>query len=177
MKKSLLPLVFLLIVNCGTSKTEKPIKIKIFKNNDVIVNYPNTWVMPGLKRNPYFMPKTIEKNTYQNEIEHVSIFKRSIPVNDSDDIEKILYHYGETINRNEKFKNFRLVKLQSSSKFIYKIESLITYNFISGNYKREEYFYLRNGELGYFKYQMREDLFDFYHDDAMLIINSVQHKK
>lgn len=165
------------MLNCGSSKTEKLIKIKTFKNEHYKVKYPNTWVRFGAIGSAHFMPKTIRKNTFENEIEHVGINKHIIEIDTKDDIEKILYQYGKTIRRNEKLKNFRLIKLDSDPRFIYKIESLITYSFISGVYKREEYFYIKNNKLGYFKYQMREDLFDVYHNDAMLIINSVEHKK
>ena len=177
MKKSLLPLIFLLVVNCGSSKTEKPIRIKTFKNKSVIVNYPSNWVRFGRTGIALFIPKKIQENTYQNEIEHVDVNRATLTIDIKDGIEKALNRYGNSIRKNEKLKNFRLIKLDSNPKFIYKMESLRVYDFTPGTYKREEYFYMKDGRLELYLYQMREDLFDFYHKDAMLIINSVEHKK
>ncbi len=177
MKKSLLPLIFLLIVNCGSSKTEKPIKIKTFENKNLSVNYPSNWVRFGRTGAALFIPKTIQKNTHENEIEHVDVNRITLSIDIKEGIEEILKHYANSTRENVKLKNFRLIKLESNPKFIYKIESLRVYNSKPGTYKREEYFYVKDGKLEFNLYQMREDLFDFYHDDAMLIINSVQHKK
>ena len=176
MKKLILAISFLIVLNCGSTKTEKPVKIKTFETEELTVSYPSSWIKTGGVGYIYFIPKIIKKSTFENEVENVSVNKHFIPINSSDEIERVLKKYANTKTRNELSKSFQLIKLTSSSKFIYKIESLITYNFTSETYKREEYFLKKSGKLEYFTYQMRETLFEKYHDDAMLIINSIQEK-
>lgn len=178
MKILYIPIIFFILFNCGSSNTEtnKSPRIKTFKNQSLIVNYPKSWIKFGGMDYVYFMPKEIRNTTFENEVENVSVNKNQIQIIDLNLIEEVLENYGNTLTRNELKKEFKLVKLNSQSKFIYKMESLVTYNFDETIYKRVEYFYVRNDSLKYYKYQMREDLFDSYLEDALFIINSVEHK-
>ncbi len=179
MKRLLLILSTLFLVNCGSSDlpTEKAAKIKTFKNKNIEAKYPKTWIKFGGLDYVYFMPKKVRDNNFENEVEHVSINKNNIQINSFNQIENVLNKHGNTLTRNQIKKSFELVKLNSQAKFIYKIESFITYNSSPNTYKRVEYFYQNQGMLKYFIYQMREELFDLYHEDALFIINSVHNKK
>nr|WP_321233902.1 hypothetical protein [uncultured Psychroserpens sp.] len=179
MKRLLLILSVMLLVNCGSSdaQTRKTVKIKTFKNEEIVVNYPKTWMEFGGLDHVYFIPKKIRNSTFENEVEHVSVNKNVIPLESTHQIEKVLDKYGSTLTRNQVRKSFELIKMHPDSKFIYKIESLITYRFSQNIYKRVEYFYSLEDRLEYFTYQMRDELYNQYLDDALFIINSVRSKK
>ena len=90
MKTLLLTLSCLLILNCGTSKTEKPVKIKSFQTDELTVSYPNTWVKFGGLGYIYLKPKLL----YQKEVEdgnYILLNKSTLQLKDFDnDIEKAL---------------------------------------------------------------------------------------
>ena len=170
-------IIAFILVSCGSSikSNENFHKVKTYKNEKLIVNYPNNWLKFGALGYIYFIPKEVNASTFENEVEHVSVNKNRILIGHIEQIENALKNHAETLSRNKITGKFEIIKLNSDSKFIYKIESSITYNFSQYIYKRVEYFYMNENNLEYFTYQMREELFNFYLEDALLIINSVQH--
>ncbi|MBT8245790.1 MAG: hypothetical protein HKP48_08010 [Winogradskyella sp.] len=176
MKHKIYVLLALFLIIFSFSKAQNN-KTKIFKNKHLKVEYPKTWFKFGAIGYVYFIPKTIRKNTFENEVEHVSINKNIIPINNGENVENVLKNYSSVLMRNEIKKTFEIVKLESYSKFIYKITSSVIYNSIDEIYKRVEYFFINKDEaLENYRYQMREGLFDKYYDDAMLIINSIEKR-
>jgi hypothetical protein len=102
MKKLLRALSFLVILNCGTSKTKKPVKIKTFQTDELTVNYPNIWVKFGGLGYIYLKTKLL----YKKEVEDGSyiLLNKSAPqLEDFDnDIEKTLNNLANRLSRNEK---------------------------------------------------------------------------
>ena len=174
MKTLLLTLSCLLILSCGTSKTEKPVKIKSFQTDELTVSYPNTWVKFGGLGYIYLKPKLL----YQKEVEdgnYILLNKSTLQLKDFDnDIEKALNNYAPILSRNQTEKYFTLIKIESDSIFVYKIVSTIKYNFRPDTFKRIEFCYKEKNVVKFYTYQMQEDLFNLYLEDAMLIINSVK---
>ena len=73
-------------------------------------------------------------------------------------------------------KSFKISKISNHEKFIYKIESKVDYSLSEDTYKKVEYFFLNGKRLESYRYQMRKELFDKYHDDTMAIINSIEQR-
>lgn len=170
---SLFSILFVLNFGFSQTKKEKKIRIKTIKTDSLIISYPKTWKKFGAIGHIFFTPKIIRRNTFENELEQVSVNKNFISLRSGESIEVTLNKYAETLNRFETKKNFKILKPSSNSKFIYKIESIITYSLNSDSYKKVEYFFKNGTKLESYSYQMREELFDLYFEDAMLIINSI----
>jgi hypothetical protein len=177
MKKIFLTLLCLFSLNFSFSQIDKSVKIKTFKTEKLTVSYPKTWMKIGAQGYVFFQPKKLRKtNNKFNETEYVSVNMNDLKLQARDSIENVLKNHGNSFFRSHKTKSFKLIKLESSSKFIYKMVSIITYKTIPGVYKNEAYYFMNNGHLKFYYYQMRETLFEEYHDDAMLIINSIREK-
>lgn len=176
MKYKIYVLLAFLFIGFGFSQAQK-IKTKTFKNEYLKAEYPKTWFKFGGIGHVYFIPKIIRKNTFENEVEHVSINKNIIPISKGDIIESILQNHCSVLKRNEIKKDFKIIELDSKSKFIYRVESLVIYKSMQETYKRIEYFFINDADnLENYRYQMREDLFDKYYNEAMSIINSVEKR-
>jgi hypothetical protein len=152
------------------------IKIKSYKGEGITVNYPKTWHKFGAIGHVYFIPKIIRRSTFENELEHVSVNKNVIVYDGKISIEKAITNYADILSRNEIDREYKISKIKNKSKFIYKAEYLIGYNFTQIKYKRVEYFFMNQNNLECYRYQMRKELFDKYHDDAMAIINSIEQR-
>lgn len=172
MKNGLSLFLVVLFVGFGYSQT----KLKAFKNSEISLKYPKTWQKFGAMGYVYIMPKIVKRNTFENEVEHVSVNKNVINYDGVQDVKEIISNYSNTLSRNEAEKKFKISKIEGNSKFIYKVEYLIRYNFTETVYKRLEVFFQNGNTLENYRYQMREDLFDKYYDDAMLIINSIEKR-
>lgn len=168
--------VLLVFFFVGFTQAQK-IKTNSFKNDEIKVQYPKTWFKFGAIGHVYFIPKIIRKNTFENEVEHVSVNKNIIRLTKQDSIENVLKSYANVLTKNQIKKDFKIIQSESSSKFIYKIESLINYKSKHKTFKRIEYFFINEEDnLESYRYQMRDDLFDKYYEEAMLIINSIQKR-
>lgn len=167
----------LLIFNCASVKQESNNKIKTFRNEDVVVKYPQTWFKFGGNGYAFFKPYGAKIREDNEDGNYLLVNKSSILLEtSSDDIELLLYNHANTQKRHETDKEFKIIKLNSGTRFDYKIEYEINYYYHSKSYKREEYFSKIKNELRYISYQMTEDLFNVYHNEALFIINSVKYK-
>lgn len=175
MKKILLiTLLFLSFNSCKAQKNS--IKLKTIDNNHFKLKYPNSWVKFGAFGHVNLTPKKIKKAFPEDEKNYISVNKNLIYAEKFVGIEKTLDVHGSNLFRSEKSKKHTLVKINNHSLYIYKIESTFQYLNDTNNYKRVEFFYTTNGRLDYIRFQMREDLFDNYFEEAMLIINSFEPK-
>ena len=175
MKKALqLIIVTLLISGCSSSKIGS--KLKTLNTKEFTVNYPNTWVKFGAYGYFYFTPKVIKKDSPEDELNNLSLNRNILNVEKSESIETAIANHGNTLRFHEKSRKGKLYKIKEESKFIYKTESTIEYNNFDGKYKSVEYFYLLNDEVNFITFQMKENIFDKYFNDAMIIINSFNPK-
>ena len=157
-------------------KKDKNFKTKTFKTDSIQISYPKKWRKSGAHGYIFFRPKGINRNSYEDELEHVSVNKNFIPLHSKQNIEYLLNRYAEKIYRFEVNKSFKISKISNHEKFIYKIESKVDYSLSEDTYKKVEYFFLNGKRLESYRYQIRKELFDKYHDDAMAIINSIERR-
>ena len=154
----------------------KNFKLKKFKTKEFRLKYPNSWTKYGAHGYVFLTPKDIIKNGLNNEINHLSLNKNEIILNDSITVEEALETHANNIKYFEKNIEYTIKKINSESSFNYKIEYIRSHNKIPSNIKRLEYFFWSKSKLKYVRFQMREELFAIYFNEAMLIINSFQFR-
>ena len=174
--------VLLFIYGCGSnnklsSSNSNQFKLKSLRTEGFTIKYPNTWMRFGAHGYAYLTPIKLRKENLNIELHHISINKNIILIDDFNKIENILDKHGNSLKFHEKSKNFKLIKISGDDRFIYRIEYLIEFKLDKGIHKGVEYFFMSKGKLKYIQFQMREELFHKYINEAMIIINSLQLNK
>ncbi|WP_405574516.1 hypothetical protein [Winogradskyella sp. Asnod2-B02-A] len=161
---------------CASKKqnsTPKNPKIKTLKGVGFTVDYPNTWMEFGGMGYVNFAPKELKKQYPSKEGFSTSVNKYFLSVDGFENIEEALYHHGNTKRTPEKTKTFKITKINTHHKFLYKIDYTIIYKSDPETvFKCVEYFFKSKNKIEYIYYQMFEDLYDTYLKEAMVIINS-----
>jgi len=151
-------------------------KLKNLRTSEFKLKYPNNWIRYGARGYVFLTPKDILKNKLNNELNFLSVNKYVLKINDSISIEEALQNHANKVRSFENNIDYSIKKIKSHSNYIYKIQYTKAYNNIPYIFKRIEYFYESKSQFKYLQYQMREELFPFYLNEAMLIINSFQAK-
>ena len=152
-------------------------KIKKLKTSEFKLKYPNNWYKYGAHGYIYLTPKDVVENKLNNELNFLSVNKNVLGINDSITSEEALQIHANKVRSFEKNVDYSIKKINSQSNYIYKIEYTKSYNNIPYYFKRIEYFYKSKSQLKFVKFQMREELFPIYINEAMLIIDSFQPRK
>jgi hypothetical protein len=182
-KLMLTSFIFILFLSgCGSNNNfstsnSNHFKLKSLRTEGLTMNYPNTWIKYGAHGYVFLAPKEFKKEYPENELNYISINKNIISIDDFDDIEINLNKHGNSLKSYEKTKNFKLIKIRGNTSFIYRMEYLVEYKFEEVRHKGVDFFFVSKGKLKFIKFQMREDLFDKYINEAMIIINSFNKKK
>ncbi|WGD35836.1 hypothetical protein [Olleya sp. YS] len=145
MKKIFTVITLLIVFGCNTQKSG--FKLKTISNNHFNIQYPNSWVEFGSFGHFYLTPKAIRKLNNRDELNHISVTLNEIYAEKFTGIDSTLKAHGSTLRNVELHKEYKLLLMPDDSKYIYKIESEITYKSVKGKYKRIEFFIQKTQDL------------------------------
>jgi hypothetical protein len=170
--KSILTLFLIFFINSVHS--QEYLNSKKYRHSEFTLNYPRTWKFEEFNGYVLFRPKEISALDKLGP-NQVFVYPGEVSINKKN-IEEALNAHASNIDRHEVEKKFKIIKLNNESKFIYKIEYEVLFEYNNDIYKQIEYLYKEGSKLKFYYYLMRKDLFDKYYDEAMFIINSIKKR-
>ena len=170
MKKVFIIIISLLLINCGSTKSNALEAEEWINAQNFIVKKPDNW--RAVKHHGYVGYTPVKKGSnhfntlaslFKFEFKEKPVFKEFVlkriqQTNSSSDIvsQDVSYyegHYGDI--------------------YIHKLESVWSGNY----YKKHIVYFERNGEFYYFKYSALKKSYDEYYKEAISILESITFKK
>jgi len=175
MKKTIILLLFLISLGCGSYKkkkiepkiTEKKKKENYINSQDYIITLPSYWRAIFSHGYMNYTPTKIGENFHNNKV-----YILSPKLNESLTLKKFVKKHTKKENRKENISSQTMVKEQSRFGEIY-IHNYKKYN---GLYKYKEIFLQHDGKFYMFKYSSESSLFKIYLNDVNSIFKSLKFK-